>query len=134
MKGENRKEKRNNVNIETISENGVLVAVPTGEGKLITCAQDALDLAMTVKYETGTQRIAIHKKNIAEEFFILSSGMAGEILQKYINYHIKLAVWGDFSHYTSKPLHDFIYESNQGRDFFFVDAKEEAVQRLAQAR
>lgn len=120
--------------IEIIMENGVPVAVPAGEGKLITGAQDALDLAVTVKHETGAQCIAMDKKNIAEEFFILSSGMAGEILQKYINYHVKLAVWGDFSHYTSKPLHDFIYESNQGRDFFFVDTKEEAVKRLAQAR
>lgn len=119
--------------IETVTENGVQVAVPTGEGKLITGPQDALDLAMTVKYETGAERIAIDKKNIAEDFFILSSGMAGEILQKYINYHVKLAVWGDFSCYTSKPLHDFIYESNEGRDFFFVPTREEAVKRLAEA-
>lgn len=119
--------------IETVTENGVPVAVPTGEGKLITGPQDALDLAMTVKYETGAQCIAIDKKNIAEDFFILSSGMAGEILQKYINYHIKLAVWGDFSRYTSKPLHDFIYESNEGKDFFFVSTREEAIRRLAEA-
>lgn len=119
--------------IETVTENGVQVAVPTGEGKLITGPQDALDLAMTVKYEAGARRIAIDKKNIAEDFFILSSGMAGEILQKYINYHVKLAVWGDFSRYTSKPLHDFIYESNEGKDFFFVATREEAVKRLAEA-
>lgn len=116
-----------------MTENGVLVAVPTGGGRLITGPQDALDLAMTVKYETGAQRIAMDKKNISEDFFILSSGLAGEILQKYINYHIKLAIWGDFSRYTSKPLHDFIYESNEGKDFFFVPTREEAVRRLAEA-
>ncbi|MCI9552187.1 MAG: DUF4180 domain-containing protein [Acutalibacter sp.] len=119
--------------IETITENGVLVAVVEGPEKLLTGAQEALDLAMTVKYETGAQRFALPKKLVAEEFFILSSGMAGEILQKYINYHIKMAVWGDFSRYTSKPLHDFIYESNQGKDFFFVDTREEAVKSLAAA-
>lgn len=119
--------------IETVTENGVLVAIPTGEGRLITGPQDALDLAMTAKYETGAERIAMDKRNIAEEFFILSSGMAGEILQKYINYRVKLAVWGDFSRYTSKPLHDFIYESNEGRDFFFVPTREEAIRRLAEA-
>lgn len=119
--------------IETITENGVLVAVAEGPEKLLTGPQAALDLAMTVKYETGAQRIALPKRLVAEEFFILSSGMAGEILQKYINYQFKLAVWGDFSRYTSKPLHDFIYESNQGKDFFFVDTKEEAVSRLAGA-
>lgn len=119
--------------LETIKENGVLIAVVCGQEKLITDTQAALDLAMTVKYETGAQRLAIPKRLAAEEFFILSSGMAGEILQKYINYQIKMAVWGDFSRYTSKPLHDFIYESNQGRDFFFVDTREEAVSRLAKA-
>ncbi len=119
--------------IETITENGILIALAEGPEKLITGAQEALDLAMTVKYETGSQRIALPKKLVAEEFFILSSGMAGEILQKYINYQFKLAIWGDFSRYTSKPLHDFIYESNQGKDFFFVATQEEAVSRLAQA-
>ena len=119
--------------IETITENGAMVAVIESEEKLITSTQAALDLAMTVQYETGARRIALPKKLVAEEFFILSSGMAGEILQKYINYQFKLAIWGDFSRYTSKPLHDFIYESNQGKDFFFVATQEEAVSRLAQA-
>ncbi len=119
--------------IETITENGVLIAIVEGPEKLLTGTQEALDLAMTVKYETGAQRIVLSKKLVAEEFFILSSGMAGEILQKYTNYQFKLAIWGDFSRYTSKPLHDFIYESNQGKDFFFVGTKEEALEKLAAA-
>lgn len=119
--------------IETITENGVLIALPEGEGTRITDVSSALDLAVTVKYETGAQRIVLAKKQLGEDFFILSSGLAGEILQKMINYQVKLAIWGDFSRYTSKPLHDFMYESNQGRDFFFVKTKEEAVRRLARA-
>lgn len=43
-------------------------------------------------------------------------------------------IYGDYSHYTSKPLKDFIYESNHGKDFFFVATKEEAIQKLAQAQ
>ena len=117
---------------ETLTVNGVTIAVVNSAEK-ITTPQSALDLAVTVKYETGAQRIAIPKRLLPEEFFILSSGLAGEILQKYINYGIKMAVWGDFSRYTSKPLRDFIYESNQGKDFFFVSTKEEAVQKLADA-
>ena len=46
---------------------------------------------------------------------------------------VKLAIYGDYSQYTSKPLHDFIYESNQGRDVFFVDDRESALQKLAAA-
>lgn len=89
---------------------------------------------MTVKYETGAQRIAIDKDVVSGDFFILSTGMAGEILQKFINYHVKVAVYGDYSHYTSKPLRDFIYEANHGKDFFFVSTKEEAVQKLTETQ
>ncbi len=89
---------------------------------------------MPARHETSGDRLAIDKAVIAEDFFILSTGAAGEILQKFINYHVKVAIWGDYSRYTSKPLKDFIYESNNGRDFFFVETKEEAIRKLAGAR
>ncbi|MDE6932487.1 MAG: DUF4180 domain-containing protein [Oscillospiraceae bacterium] len=120
--------------IEYIKENGVTIAVVTGEEKVVTDAASALELAMSAKYETGADRLAIDKRVIAEDFFILSTGMAGEILQKFINYHVKAAIWGDYARYTSKPLKDFIYESNKGRDFFFVETKEEALRKLAEAK
>lgn len=118
------------MNIELLNEQGMAIAAVSGEGKLITDAQSALDLAMTVKYETGAQRILLDKRAVCEEFFILSSGLAGEVLQKFINYQMKMAIYGDFSRYTSKPPRDFIYESNCGKDFFFVETKEEALQKL----
>lgn len=109
------------------------VAVVTGEEKVITDAQSALDLIMTARYETGTNLIAVDKEAIIEDFFVLSRGLAGEVLQKFINYQAKIAIFGDFSQYTSKPLKDFIYESNKGQDIFFVSTKTEAVERLANA-
>lgn len=104
------------------------------EEMLITDAQSALDFAMTVNYEAGCTRIVIDKKLITEEFFVLSTGLAGEVFQKYTNYHIKMAIFGDFEHYNSKPLKDFIYESNQGRDFFFMPDYKTAVEKLSLAR
>lgn len=120
--------------IETISNNNQTIAVVSGDEKIITDIQSALDLVMTVKYETDANKIVISKKSITEDFFILSSGLAGEILQKFINYQIKVAIWGDYSRYTSKPLQDFIYESNQGKDFFFVATEKEAIQKLAEVK
>ena len=117
--------------IEHLQENGTDIAVISNGEQVIVGTPSALDLAMTVKYETGAARIVIDKRLICEDFFILSTGLAGEILQKYIIYHIKLAVYGDFTHYTSKPLKDFIYESNRGNDFFFVPSKEDAIQKIA---
>ena len=69
-------------------------------------------------------------KLIVEDFFILSTGLAGEILQKYTNYGGRIAIYGDYSRYTSKPLKDFIYESNKGKSVFFVSTKEEAIEML----
>ena len=122
--------------IRTIERNGIQIAViePADNEKAITDAQSALDLAMTVQYETGAKRIVIPKAAIADAFFILSSGLAGEILQKYVNYHVKTAIFGDFSHYTSKPLHDFLYESNKGNDVFFVATEAAAAACLAKAK
>ena len=122
------------MNIEVINKNGIDIAVISSDEAVITDTQSALDLVMSVKYETGAERIALPKELVREEFFILSSGIAGEILQKFVNYHIKAAIYGDYSHYTSKPLKDFIYESNQGRDIFFTATKEEAIQKLARAQ
>lgn len=109
-----------------------MVAVVSSDDKVITDVDSALDLLMSAKYDAGTKYIVVDKKSVIEDFFVLSSGLAGEILQKYINYGGKIAIYGDYSRYTSKPLKDFIYESNKGRDIFFVATKDEAIQKLAQ--
>ena len=118
------------MNIEHLNENGIDLAVISSDEAVITGVQSALDLIMSVKYETGAERIVIPKELVCEEFFILSTRIAGEILQKFINYHVKAAFYGDYTRYTSKPLRDFIYESNKGKDVFFVSTLEEAVEML----
>ena len=118
------------MNIEKIEKNGTVCAVVRGNGIVITDAQSALDLLMTANYDFGMKNVVIGKKLIKADFFILSSGLAGDILQKYINYGGRIAIYGDFSHYTSKPLHDFIYESNQEHDVFFAATEGEAVDCL----
>ena len=42
----------------------------------------------------------------------------------------RVAIYGDFSRCTSKPLKDFMRESNRGRDVFFVVTEEEAIAAL----
>lgn len=108
-------------------------AVITSEEKIITDVQSALDLMATVRYETGCERIAINKEAVAEDFFVLSTRLAGDILQKFVNYRTKIAIFGDFSKYTSKPLRDFMFESNAGRDVFFVATEDEAIKKLCSA-
>ena len=112
---------------------GTGIAVISGGEALVTDAQSALEMASTVKYETGTTKIVLAKETVSEHFFILSTGLAGEILQKFTNYQRKAAVYGDYSRYTSKPLGDSIFESNRGGRFSSVATREEAIQKLRAA-
>ena len=116
--------------IKPIERNNTVCAVVQNNKVVITDVQSALDVLMTSKYEIGTNNIVIDKALITEDFFVLSTGLAREILQKYINYGGRIAIYGNYSHYTSKPLHDFIYESNKGKDVFFVATENEAVNAL----
>lgn len=117
--------------IEKIVGNHIEVAHVLADNIVISDLQSAVDLMMTVKYETGIKNIAISKNLITDKFFILSNGIAGEILQKFINYRFRIAIYGDYSNYTSKPLKDFIYESNHGHDIFFVESLDNAVEKLS---
>ena len=119
------------MNKKIIEPNGLKIVIISSDEPIITDAQTALDLLAAVNYDDDSNRIAINKEAITEGFFKLSSGLAGEILQKVVNYRKKLAVIGDFSCYQSKPLHDFIYECNNGRDIFFVGTEQEAIDRLS---
>lgn len=107
------------------------IAIIKSNEIIIRDVQSAIDFIMTTKYETNCDKIALNKEAIVGDFFILSRGLLGEILQKFINYQIKFAIYGDYSKYTSKPLKDFIYESNNGKDIFFVENEEEAIKMLS---
>lgn len=97
---------------------------------VICDVQTALDFAATIQHETQCRRICINKEAFAADFFVLSICLAGEILQKYVNYGIKLAVYGDYSMHTSKPLKDFMYECNNGRSCFFAADEAAAAAKL----
>lgn len=118
--------------IEKIIENNIEIAHIVSNDIVISDLQSAIDLIMSVKYETGIKNITMSKDLIIDKFFILSSGIAGEILQKFINYQFRIAIYGNFAKYTSKPLKDFIFESNNGHDIFFVDSLETAIKYLTE--
>lgn len=49
---------------------------------------------------------------------------------QYVNYGTKIAMVGDFKKRVSKSLNDFIYESNRGKNFFFVETEQAAIDAL----
>jgi len=103
------------------------IAVIRSEEVLIYDGPSALDFAVNA----GAQKIAVNKEAIIESFFDLSSGVAGEVVQKFVNYRLRLAVIGDFEKYTSKALRDWMYECNNGRQLFFAANEDEAIRWLS---
>lgn len=117
--------------VKTIENNGKKIIVINSLEVIISDIATALDLVMSVQYEYDCFRIIINKEAFKDDFFILSTRLAGDIIQKFVTYGIKMAIVGDYSKYTSKPLKDFMYESNHGRDLFFVDTVDSGIQMLS---
>lgn len=97
---------------------------------IINSIEDGLDLLGNLYYQ-NFDKIIIHEKNILHDFFDLKNGIAGEILQKFSNYRVRLAIVGDFSKYTSRSVNDFIFESNKGKQINFVSSQSEAIKVLS---
>lgn len=53
---------------------------------IVTSPQDALDLLMNVSYEHNATKIILRQRNITPDFFVLKTHIAGEVLQKVVNY------------------------------------------------
>ena len=62
-------------------------------------------------------------ERLGEDFFTLSTRVAGEVVQKVVNYGLKFAVVGDIERHLkrSAPLRDWVRESNKGADLWFVE-------------
>lgn len=105
------------------------VAEIQAEGLVLTSVEDGLSLLGDLYYQ-GFDKIILHEENIVPEFFDLKTKLAGEVLQKFVQYRMPLAVVGDFSKYTSKSLRDFIYECNKGRQVNFVQELSSALKDL----
>jgi hypothetical protein len=111
------------------SASGKLIAELTDEAVKILEVGDILDLIAEVG-ENDCGDLIIHDTAINKKFFDLKTGFAGEILQKFSNYRVRLAITGDFSRYPGKSLKDFIRECNRGNLIFFVPSVREALARL----
>lgn len=113
-----------------IDKNGhnIVVLEPA---ELVASVQDAMDLMATAMHNWDSASLVIQKENFSEDFFDLKTRFAGEVLQKFSNYRVRLAIVGDFSQHKSKALQDFIYECNCGSQFFWVGSMDEAVDALS---
>src|SRR5688572_6744098 len=107
--------------------NGQSIAELSAKGVVLSTAQQFLQMIM----DSSAEGIIVHQENIDERFFDLRSGLAGEMLQKVVNYRLRLAIVGDFSIYESNSLKAFIFECNNSNTIAFVNTIEDALSRLS---
>lgn len=91
---------------------------------LIQNINDALDL---IAYcgENDTNRLMLHASNLTEDFFDLKTGLAGDILQKFVNYYIKAAAVIPQEQVGQGRFREMALEANRGQHFrVFQDVQE----------
>jgi hypothetical protein len=110
---------------------GVRVLECAADGAQLRNDRDAVDV-VSQAWEHHATLIAIPTDRLGDDFFHLSTRIAGEIIQKFLIYRLRVAIVGDISRHASESpaLRDFVYESNRGDHVWFVPNLEELDKRL----
>jgi len=119
------------MNFNLIEANKTRVLIWGSEGALLSSEADTDDL-LTSAWQHQAELVAIPAERMNEKFFQLSSGLAGRIVQRFVNYRMPLAIVGDVSAHAqrSQALSDYIREANRGRAIWFTDSLDALLARL----
>lgn len=110
---------------------GVPVLVCAVDGPHLRSDQDAVDVVAKA-VEHGAEMVFLPVDLLTDDFFTLRTGLAGALVQKFVNYRLRVAIAGDISHHlaASSALRDFVEEANRGSQLWFVATLEELDERL----
>ncbi|MDH6118535.1 DUF4180 domain-containing protein [Kitasatospora sp. GAS204B] len=116
--------------IQRIADTDVLVCAP--DGPSLREERDAIDLIGEAHYH-GAHWVALPAARLTDDFFRLRTRLAGDIVQKFANYRLGLAVIGDISRHVDAgtALRDFVRESNRGTQLWFLPDSDALRTRLA---
>ena len=101
------------------------------DGKKLKSERDAIEL-IGEALRRGASLVVIPAETLDDDFFRLRTRIAGDIVQKFVTYRLRLAIVGDISRHLSESsaLRDFVRESNRGDQVWFVANRDELDQRL----
>ncbi|MCX2950232.1 DUF4180 domain-containing protein [Lentzea sp. NEAU-D7] len=116
------------------TRHGATVLMCAEDGPLITDEQSAVDLIGTL-WGQDVGWLVLPVARLSEDFLVLRTRVAGAVVQKFQQYGFAVAVVGDISEQVaaSTALRDFVYESNRGRQLWFVADEAELDARLSAA-
>ncbi|MGW4155213.1 DUF4180 domain-containing protein [Micromonospora chersina] len=99
---------------------GVPVLVCDPAGPPVATTEAALDLIGAAF--GGAEVVAVPAGRLDPSFFTLGTRFAGEIMQKFVNYRLRLVVVGDISAHLAESgaLRALVAESNRHDHIWFV--------------
>jgi len=100
--------------------------ISTSPKVLIKKSQDILEL-LVVGGEYETNLFILKEANFDPAFYELKTGLAGEIIQKFSNYHVRAAIVGKFEKVNGKRFREFMLEANKGNQVYFTDNQEDGL-------
>jgi len=106
-------------------------AVAFYDGPVLATEAEATDV-IGETFGLGIDLVAFPADRLVDDFFWLSSGLAGAVLQKFQNYGLRVAIVGDIGRFTaeSPSLRDFVYESDRRGQILFVPDRQSLEARL----
>ncbi len=116
--------------LKAFEKNGKQIAQLISNEVEIRNTQDALDLMANANYQ-GASRVIVGQENLAPPFYNLKTGVAGEIVQKFSQYGMFLAIVGEFEGNPSDAFQAFVIESNRGSYLYFAPTIEAAIERVS---
>lgn len=107
---------KNKINYKVIEKDNKKYIECDSETTPICSEQDALDLCVAC-IENNTNLMMLHAEMLTDDFFNLKTGLAGQVLQKFINFHVKVAVILTNERKISGRFKELLAESNKRNDF-----------------
>ena len=91
------------------------------DGPPIAAERDAADI-LGETFSAEARLVVIPVARLSPAFLDLKTRLAGEVLQKFVNYQRQVVILGDVAEAVagSDALRDFVGESNRGRSVWFV--------------
>jgi hypothetical protein len=113
---------------------GLRILECSTEGKPPRTAKDATDI-IRAAWGYQAKLVAMQADWLGDDFFRLSTRVAGEVVQKLLDYGLRVVIVGDISARVaaSDALRDWVRECNRGRQVWFVNDLDELGRRLAPA-
>ena len=112
------------IHVIRIAEQQYLAGIP---GKRLIQTEDDITQILELCYENNTNRVLLYAENFSDQFFDLSSGEAGMILQKFSLYFVKVAAVLTLDEVPHSHMFEKLaVEVNRGNQFRIFDNLEQA--------